>query len=444
LKNYISEGRKTVREIETETFEENPPLFREYISAPPDVKAVMDNQLKNVKTHARLLSKGMWYDWRMTLLGTLQEALFKMADGMEQDEQSLDHQQTLLDSILPELVLEVESLEREEADLQSSAEELAQCDQEELGEARHRLITLDADIQFKEQLIADLRKQLQGKDTEIAAGLEKKQMFLEEIQEAEKIREECRGWSSSEISVLKGMSKTKLNPDSTLISRLARVDDLEKSHGWTITGVSGSTTSMTYRKEIELVFDWSSFQSSKPVQASNSRIDLWYIAGSREWNPVPLTQEKDFFLQNIRDHIRGLPQAQTPVKALLTAVSEAWNKATAVEDYIRLLRISCPTEITKVSDNSISVKSMLLIAPLTTKVEISFHLASHSGENGINVEVSPGAVVVYGERFNEPKMREFLLNRCGDAVEEKNLTTKASWGAGVAELGEKLLARGRK
>jgi kinetochore protein Spc7/SPC105 len=30
-------------------------------------------------------------------------------------------------------------------------------------------------------------------------------LCLEEIREAEKIREECRGWSSSEISVLKGM-----------------------------------------------------------------------------------------------------------------------------------------------------------------------------------------------------------------------------------------------
>jgi kinetochore protein Spc7/SPC105 len=226
----------------------------------------------------------------------------------------------------------------------------------------------------------------------------------------------------------------------------AKVDNIEKEHGWTITGVSGTTTSMTYRKEIELVFDASSFQSNtfEGQQPSNSRIDLWYIAANRELSPLPLTPEKEFFLQSIRDHIRGLPQAQTQVKDLLAAVSGAWNKANAAGDHIRLLRISCPTEITKTSDNSILVKSMLMIAPLTTKVEIVFHLTSHSGETGIDVEISPNATVVYVERFNEPKMKEFLLNRCGDDLEERGKTTKVSWGAAVAELSEKLLARGRK
>lgn len=205
---------------------------------------------------------------------------------------------------------------------------------------------------------------------------------------------------------------------------------------------------MTYRKEIELVFDASSFlanNSSSPAkQPVSSRIDLWYIGANREWNPLPLTAEKDFFLQSIRDHIRGLPQNQTQLKDLLNAVSVSWNKASKVVEDICLLTISCPTEVSKTSDDSILIKSSLLIAPLTTKVEINFHLTSTSGENGIDVDISPRATVVYGERFNEPKMGEFLLNRCGDVVEEKGHATKDSWGIAVAELGEKLLARGRK
>ena len=50
------QAQNIVKEIEADTYEENPPLFREYISAPPDTKMVMDNQTKNGKTHARLLS----------------------------------------------------------------------------------------------------------------------------------------------------------------------------------------------------------------------------------------------------------------------------------------------------------------------------------------------------------------------------------------------------
>ena len=223
------------------------------------------------------------------------------------------------------------------------------------------------------------------------------------------------------------------------------MDKLEKEHGWTIAGVSGTTISMTYRKEIELVFDAASFSNSaRTKRAPNSRVDLWYIAVTRESRSAPLTPELDFFLKNIRDHVRGLPQAQTTIRTLLREVSTAWNKANAVATSIRLLKVSRPTEITKTSDNSILVKSTLLIAPLTTKVEITFQLTCHGGIGGINVSISSSAAVVYGERFNEQKMGEFLLSRCGNHIEEKGQATKVSWGAAAAELGEKLLARGRK
>ncbi|QSZ32306.1 hypothetical protein DSL72_001880 [Monilinia vaccinii-corymbosi] len=430
LKKYISDGRKTVREIESETFEENPPLFREYISAPADMKIVMDNQLKNVKTHSRLLSKGMWYEWRSTLLETVKDELVRSAEGMINDEEILDKQQALLESVLPKMIKQAQKLQHEEAILKSAAEDIASCDPEELSEARQQLISVEADVDAKRNIIEGLKKQLQEREAEIEAGTTKKEACLEEIREAEKIREECRGWSSSEISALK-----------------AKVEAIEKKHGWTITGVSGTTTSMTYRKEIELVFDASAFKfnaSSNTKTPANSRIDLWYIAANREYNSKPLTPEKEFLLQCIRDHVRGLPQSNTEIKTLLNLVGVAWNKAAKVVDDVRLLNIICPTVVTKTSDNSILVKSMLLIAPLTTKVELAFSLISHSTEDGLDVEISPVAKVVYGERFNEPKMREFLLNRLGHSVKEKSDGSHVSWGAAVAELGDKLLARGRK
>jgi kinetochore protein Spc7/SPC105 len=125
---------------------------------------------------------------------------------MISDEELLDEQQALLESVLPQLIRQARELEEEEADLQLVAEEIANCDQEELSEARQQLITADADIDAKKRLVTELRKQLQGKEAEIEAGNEKKQIYLEEIREAEKIREECRGWTSSEISALKSTS----------------------------------------------------------------------------------------------------------------------------------------------------------------------------------------------------------------------------------------------
>lgn len=68
------------------------------------MKLVMDNQLKNVKTHSRLLSKGMWYEWRSTLLETVKDELVRSAEGMINDEEILDKQHATLTELRKVLI----------------------------------------------------------------------------------------------------------------------------------------------------------------------------------------------------------------------------------------------------------------------------------------------------------------------------------------------------
>ena len=203
LKKYISEGRSIVGEIETDTFEENPPLFQEYMTATPDVKALMDNQFKNVKTHARLLSKAMWYEWRMKLQHGLREGLVKIVEGMDQDDKLLGEQQDLLNSVLPALTERHKGLQQEAENLEEVARELADCDPAELEAARDELASLDSDVAEKKRLIAELTAQLEQSTADVETLTTKKQSHLEDIRESEKIREECRGWTSAEIDTFK-------------------------------------------------------------------------------------------------------------------------------------------------------------------------------------------------------------------------------------------------
>ena len=204
MKKYISEGRRIVREIETETFEENPPLFREYISASPEFKVLMDNQFKNVKSHARLLSKAMWYEWRMKLQDGLKEGLVNIAEGMNHDDRLLKKQQELLSSILPEIAKRVEELEQEYDDLEAVARELAESDPEELQKARAELLATEKAIVERTRKIVELRAQLEESEKGVESLAKKKEECLAGIKEADKVREECRGWSTTEISAIKG------------------------------------------------------------------------------------------------------------------------------------------------------------------------------------------------------------------------------------------------
>lgn len=231
-----------------------------------------------------------------------------------------------------------------------------------------------------------------------------------------------------------------------LIDRIAKVDRIEEQYGWTVTGVSGTITSLSFRGDLELVFDASSFKLNStdepPVQDGPSHLDLWYIAGNRERNPLPLNDEKSFFLESIRDGIRGMPQSQTTIKELLRAVSSGWEKALAVECDIQSLSSSCVTELRKTSDSSIAVCGTLLLIPLASKVEIQFNVTTSNSQAGLEIEVETSAEVIYGEKFNEKKMAEFLKNRVNSQSGAAN--ERSPWTAAVEELEGRLLARGKR
>lgn len=206
LKKYISEGRRIVKEIETDTFEDNPPLFKEYMAATPDIKTLMDKQFMNVKNHARLLSKAMWYEWRMKLQEGLKQGLLAIDKGMEADKELLDKQKSLLDSVLPAIVARYKSLVEESSNLEEVAQELADCDPADLEAARDELASLDEDVEYKKKRIAELREQFQASEVEVEDLIVQKQNCVDDIAESERIREECRGWTSREVNALKGMS----------------------------------------------------------------------------------------------------------------------------------------------------------------------------------------------------------------------------------------------
>ncbi|KAK3330167.1 hypothetical protein B0H66DRAFT_542936 [Apodospora peruviana] len=439
LKKYISEGRRIVRDIETETFEENPPLFREYMSASPEFKMLMDNQFKNVKSHARLLSKAMWYEWRMKLQEGLKDGLVKIAEGMDNDDKLLAKQEQLLASVLSAMMKQFKKLEQEHDDLEAVAQELAECDPEDLRATREELVSLGSGIAEKTKRIEGLRRQVEEYESGIETLAKRKQQCLDEIREADKVREECRGWSSTEISALK-----------------SKVDELERQHGWTITGISGTTISMSYKREIELVYDVTSFQqhamTTKATDESSSMIDLWYIGGQREQNLVPSTPDMEFFLQRIRDHVRGLPRSITPVKQLLSIVAKSWDKVGKVAEQIRFLGLTFPTTIVKTSDASICVELSLLLVPLKTRVQVVLGLHGEfcNGDDAMEVAVEPDVRVLYGESFNVAKMREFLVTRLAeqDVLEDghggEGSKGAQAWSNVLLELHRRLLARGAK
>lgn len=146
----------------------------------------------------------MWYEWRMKLLEGLKQGLDRHVEEMGADDVVLSKNEELLDSVVPKLDEKHSRLESEAQNLERMVEELESCDQEELQGARQNLSAVDAGILEKKQQLEQMQAQLHDMSHVVETGAEAKTQLTQQIREAERIREECRGWSVKEVQALKG------------------------------------------------------------------------------------------------------------------------------------------------------------------------------------------------------------------------------------------------
>lgn len=320
-----------IRSIEAETYADNPPLFREYVTAPPDIRVIMDNQFRNVKTHARLLSKATWYEWRMKLLEGLKEGLHRHVEDMKADDNLLSQREEVLNSVLPPLLEKHVSLQQEATNLQQLVEEMENCDQEELQGARQKLSTVEDELEARKRELAQLQVEAQEKSNIIEAGSQMRDDYLAQIQEAERVKEECRGWSARDIRELK-----------------ASVQKIEDKTGWSITSASTSAESatgpkliMTYRSQLQIEFYPEAFATtSSGADKTNLPLKLSSVQGKT------ISLIASLVLQSLQRHLAAIQQSTITTKQLLRFVSSAWDRTTGLENEAHMLEFCGLTRLT--------------------------------------------------------------------------------------------------
>ncbi|KAE8378932.1 hypothetical protein BDV26DRAFT_303934 [Aspergillus bertholletiae] len=437
LKSYISEGRQVIRSIEMETYTENPPLFREYMTAPPDIRLLMDNQFRNVKTHARLLSKATWYEWRMKLLEGLKDGLNRHFEEMKGDEELLSKYETLLSGAVPALVEKHSSLEEQATSLQQLTDEIENCDQDELRDARGKLSSIEEEIASKKKLLEELQAETQEKTELLEAGAELKAEYIGQIQEAERVKEECRGWSAREISELK-----------------ESVHKIECQTGWSIisatspsTSSAGPVVTMAYRNQLQLSFYPGAFliegsDRQPPAASKKMPVELQYspqdgtqsMAHSSPLSPIGL-----LVLKSVQNELAIIPQSTTAPKQMLRFVAQAWNLVLNLEEEARMLGFCGATKL-KLSevDAKPSLRARCTLLELssgkgskpkntgTRRVDVDFAVKTciqkgSSGDVGaLAFETDAIASKVYGfgtennTGMSEDEMRKLLRTELGE------------------------------
>lgn len=435
MNTYIASGRDLVQEMDDEVLAEPPPLFREYLQAPPKERQIMDDQFRAMKAYARLESKGSWYQWRSQLLKDLTRGLDQAKSNMEKDETVLHDLEHDAGSSLETLRAQQAELVREAETLRRRKEERDSDKREELEEARGILSELKSSLVEKNAVLDELRKQVQEQDEALEILQERKEESLGAIKEANRVREESRGWSSDEVN-----------------SVSAQMQELEDKHHWSLQDAtaSPSTVTLTYRGEVELFFHPLAFADAQlptasPAKAAhaNQSISLNYVAKNKaggELKEVSTTQR--FFLQLLRAQLFALPQPRTTISSLLKLVAQGWDTCTALCDGISYLEVLGMTDVAILGDEVIGIKTAVVLPDVATKVMVRFAVSVAIEDTEMKTKVQSNVKVSYGERYDEPKMTDFLKGLVGEELLPKD--KMSAWADAVGDLRARLIKRGRK
>ncbi|WPG97511.1 Spc7-domain-containing protein [Acrodontium crateriforme] len=435
LKRYISDGKKVIKQLEHDTYENTPPFIQAYQNAGPPRRAALDAQMRDMKTHARLRSKEMWYAWRSQLLEDLVKALSGIAENLIRDHDILKNSEDILDNVLPDLINQHDTFEREATRLQEASSANSE-EKAELEAARARIVEVDAEIEAKKQILEALQREAKEQDSLTKELQETKVEFTAAIQEADRVRESCRGVSLNEISKLK-----------------EAITNLEETYGWKITTASSSppTVTMSYKHQLELFFHPEAFKAASSSHAGtwpNAPVSLTFVEqNSRSSKPKQeLTTTLRFFLQLLRASLQGMPQCNTRIPDLLRFVSDGWDTAVAISEAERRLGIEAPTSSRIVGDERLAIETTVFLPKVRTKVRVSFGLAASiaaaggemddAGPTELSTSLNISAKVVYGQQYNEAKMTKVLLDHVGQSFD--------GWDAAVMDLKAQLVAQGAK
>lgn len=138
-----------------------------------------------------------------------------------------------------------------------------------------------------------------------------------------------------------------------------------------------------------------------------------------------------------------MPQCDTRAAHLLGVINRTWDLAERVTEAVAALQVGGITDVHIIGDQKLAIETQMLLASLTTKVKVRFEIGvSVGGEDGPFTTVSVGAKVVYGEKYDEPKMGDFLGQFVGGKVGARDQVRQ--WAVGVEDLRARLTRRGTK
>ncbi|KAA8916129.1 hypothetical protein TRICI_001713 [Trichomonascus ciferrii] len=203
MKNNVKDAKELFSQLEAETLEENPLLFREYIEASADTKQVMSSQFKLIKSFARQQAKSVWYDWRTQLTNGVHEAFKKNLKSLQDDQKMLEAKRPAVERSYNDISSKYMEMRNKLERMRKRAAELANCDRDELLAAQELLSARKRDLASAQKSLEEQTNQVRDYRELVETQLQEKRRLQDSIQAAEKVRQANKRIEMQDIANLR-------------------------------------------------------------------------------------------------------------------------------------------------------------------------------------------------------------------------------------------------
>ena len=231
------------------------------------------------------------------------------------------------------------------------------------------------------------------------------------------------------------------------------VVEIERGCGWTILSTVGNVIQMTYKRQLLLALRVSSY-NSPPEPRSFFSAEVSLCDSMRTAKPQPERQEPSdyiyvFFIDLVNEHLRAERQSLHNLADMFALISNLWSKAVTLAEEVRSLHLFYPSSVAMNPEKTgFLLQLPVLLSSLRTKLALTFEIACSAlnSQQGAVVSVLPHAVIVYGNQFDERKIKDFLARRICQNVSAgtRESKTRRRWVEAVKALSDSLASQGQR
>lgn len=369
MKNNVKDAKELFSQLEAETLEENPLLFREYIEASADTKQVMSSQFKLIKSYARQQAKSVWYDWRTQLTNGVHEALKKNLKSLQDDQKVVESKRPAVEKAYNDISSKYMEMRNKLERMRKRADELANCDRDEFLAAQERLSTRKRDLASAQKSLEEQTNQVRDYRELVESQLQEKRKLQDSIQAAEKIRLANKRIDLEDIAHLRDKFMT-----------------IQKCMDFNQCTLSGSVLEGIVQGTLRV------------------RIDL--KANEIATEPISQPTDDSLCLSFLNKQITSHDEKTTPLVERLNNIRKLWHQANRMNSEINLYRLQ---HIISFSEETLDNEPALVLStrlfsetPTPSKMFVKIRIkgssvATYPSQIQGNITLS----VVYGEQWGK-------------------------------------------